>query len=173
MISDGRTNANRKVQVKGVGENLLPTAQEWGLWWPGPPVAAPGTRHRHTDLLCYLCPGQALVPELHDLLRRGGVSLRTAPTQSDASRLELLADRAPMNALFGTDLSQGPALGVQVGCAVNVHGVTVTAQSPKTWSAVLVIGCVGSARGIRWPLGCDVLVDVEEVARIVRPLDLD
>jgi hypothetical protein len=101
------------------------------------------------------------------------VSLRTAPTQSDASRLELLADRAPMNAQFGTDLSQGPALGVQVGCAVNVHGVTVTAQSPKTWSAVLVIGCVGSARGIRWPLGCDVLVDVEEVARIVRPLDLD
>ena len=26
---------------------------------------------------------------------------------------------------------------------------------------------------IRWPLGCDVLVDVEEVAGIVRPLDLD
>ena len=27
MISDGRTNANRKVLIKGVGENLLPTAQ--------------------------------------------------------------------------------------------------------------------------------------------------
>jgi hypothetical protein len=26
MISDGRSNANRKVLVKGVGEHLLPTA---------------------------------------------------------------------------------------------------------------------------------------------------
>ena len=29
MISDHRTNANRKVLVKCVGENLLPTAQAW------------------------------------------------------------------------------------------------------------------------------------------------
>jgi hypothetical protein len=27
MISDGRTDANRKVLVKGVDENLLPTAK--------------------------------------------------------------------------------------------------------------------------------------------------
>jgi hypothetical protein len=58
-------------------------------------------------------------------------------------------------------------------CTLNVHGVTVSAQSPRTWSAVLVIGCVGSARHIRWALGCDVLVEVEEVARIVGTLDLD
>jgi hypothetical protein len=29
MISDGCTNTNRKVLVKRVGENLLPTAQAW------------------------------------------------------------------------------------------------------------------------------------------------
>jgi hypothetical protein len=44
---------------------------------------------------------------------------------------------------------------------------------PRTWLAVLVIGCAGPVRRIRWPLRCDVLVDVEEVAGIVRPLDLD
>ena len=68
MISDGCTNANRKVLVKGVGEHLLPAAQAWGLWRPGPPVAAPGTGNRHIDLFCYLRPGQALVTQLQDLL---------------------------------------------------------------------------------------------------------
>jgi hypothetical protein len=42
----------------------------------------------------------------------------------------LLADRAPMSAQLGTDLTQGPALGVQVGCAFNVHGATATAAGP-------------------------------------------
>ena len=97
----------------------------------------------------------------------------TAATHGDAGTLELLAHRGRSEAQLRTDLAQGPALGVQVGCTLNVHGVTVTAQSPKTWSAVLVIGCVGSARRIRWRLGCVVLIDVEEVAGIVRPLDLD
>jgi hypothetical protein len=32
MISDSRTNPDREVLVKGVGEHLLPTAQLWGLW---------------------------------------------------------------------------------------------------------------------------------------------
>jgi hypothetical protein len=31
MISDGGSHTNRKILVKGVGENLLPTAQAWGL----------------------------------------------------------------------------------------------------------------------------------------------
>ena len=78
MISDRRTDANRKVLIKGVGEHLLPTAQAWRLWRPGPPVAAPGTGNRHIDLFCYLIPGQALVTKLHDLLRGGGMSGRTA-----------------------------------------------------------------------------------------------
>jgi hypothetical protein len=98
---------------------------------------------------------------------------RTARTHGDAGTSELLADRAQMNAQLSTDLAEGPALGVQVGSTLNVHRATVTAQSTKTWSAVLVIGCVGSVRRIRSPLGCDVLVDVEEVARIVGTLDLD
>jgi hypothetical protein len=116
MISDRRPDANGKILVECVGEQLLPTAQAWGPRRPGPPVAAPSTRSRHTDLLCHLIPGQALVPELQDLLRRRGVSPRTAATQRDASPLELLADRAPMNAQLDTNLTEGPTLGVQVGC---------------------------------------------------------
>jgi hypothetical protein len=33
-----------------------------------------------------------------------------------------------MNAQLGTDLAQGPALGIQVGCTLNFHGATVTAS---------------------------------------------
>ena len=84
MISDGCSDANRKVLVKGVGENLLPTAQAWGLWRPGPPVAAPGTGNSHIDLFCHLSPGQALVTQLQDLLCGGGMSGRTAATHGDA-----------------------------------------------------------------------------------------
>jgi hypothetical protein len=43
MIGDGRSNANRKVLIKGVSENLLPTGEPWGLGRPGFPVPAPGT----------------------------------------------------------------------------------------------------------------------------------
>jgi hypothetical protein len=84
----------------------------------------------------------------------------------------MMADRAPVNTQLGTDLAQGPALGVQVRSTLNIHGDTVMAQSPKD----VVRGPsyrLRRARRIRWRLGCDVLVDVEEVARIVRPLDLD
>jgi hypothetical protein len=53
-----------------------------------------------------------------------------AATQSDASPLELLAGRAPMNAQLGTDLAQGPApWGVQVGCTLDVYRATVTSLS--------------------------------------------
>ena len=48
------------------------------------------------------------------------MSGRTAATHGDAGTLELLADRAPVNAQLGTDLAQGPALAVQVGCTLNV-----------------------------------------------------
>ena len=61
MISDGRSDANRKVLIKRVCERLLPAAQAWRLWWTGSPVAAPGTRNRHVDLLGNLIPGQASV----------------------------------------------------------------------------------------------------------------
>jgi hypothetical protein len=35
-----------------------------------------------------------------------------------------------MNAKLGTDLMQGPAVGVQVGWALNIHRATVTAAGP-------------------------------------------
>ena len=103
MISDGWTDTNRRVLVKRIGENLLPTAQARGLWWACPPVAAPGTGNGHIDLLGHLAPGQALVTQLQDLLGGGGVSRRAA-TRGDAGAMELLADSAPMNAQLGTDL---------------------------------------------------------------------
>jgi hypothetical protein len=50
MISDGRSDTDRKVLIKGVGKNLLPTTQALGCRRPGPPVAAPDTGNRHIDL---------------------------------------------------------------------------------------------------------------------------
>ena len=129
MISDRRSDANRKVLVKCVGENLLPTAQAWGLWRPGPPVAAPGAGDRHIDLLCYLWPGQALVTQLKDLLRGSRMSGSTAATHGDAGTAKLLAHGGRSDAQLGTDLAQGPTLGVQVGCTLNVHRATVTSLS--------------------------------------------
>ena len=38
-------------------------------------------------------------------------------------------DSAPMNAPLVTDLAQGPTLGVQVGCTLNIHRATVTSLS--------------------------------------------
>jgi len=121
MISDGCTYANRKVLIKSLSENLLPPAQAWRLCWPRPPVAAPDTGNRHIDLFCYLIPGETLVAQLNDLFRGGGMGGRSPRTHGDAGTLELFADRAPMNAQVCTDLAKGPALGVQVGCALNVH----------------------------------------------------
>ena len=72
MISDGCPDANSKVLVKRVGENLLATAQLWRLGRPGSPVAAPCARNSHIHLFCYLTPGQALVTKLHDLLCEAG-----------------------------------------------------------------------------------------------------
>jgi hypothetical protein len=62
-----------------------------------------------------------VVTKLHDLLCRGEMRRRTAGTHRDTGLLELLADCAPMNAQLGTDLAQSPALGVQVGCTLNIH----------------------------------------------------
>jgi hypothetical protein len=81
------------------------------------------------DLLCYLWPGQALVTQLKDLLGGGMMSRSAAATQRDAGPLELLADGGPMHAQLGTDLAQGPTLGVQVDCTLNVHRVTVASLS--------------------------------------------
>jgi hypothetical protein len=120
MISDGCAYANRKVVVQGVGEHLLPTAQAWRLGWPGPTIAAPGTRNRHVDLSCYLVPSQALVTQFQDLLCRRGMRTSTA-THGDAGPTKLIAHGGPGNPQLGTDLAQSTTLGVQVGCTLYVH----------------------------------------------------
>jgi hypothetical protein len=73
MISDGCTDANCKVLVKGVGSTCCQRPTRWGLWWLGPTVAAPGTRNGHIDLFCHVTPGQALATQLHDLIGGGGM----------------------------------------------------------------------------------------------------
>jgi hypothetical protein len=62
------------------------------------------------------------------------MSGRSAATPHDAGPLEPLAHRAPMSAQRRTDLAEGPALGVQVGCTLNVHGDTVTTRSAGSGS---------------------------------------
>jgi hypothetical protein len=85
----------------------------------------------------------------------------------------MIADRGLRDAQLGSDLAQGPALGVQIGCTLNIHCVTVTAQCQgRVWRPWLSAES-DRPRGIRWSLGCDVLVEVEEVAGIVGSLDLD
>jgi hypothetical protein len=125
MISNGCTYANGKVLIKSINEHLLPTTPMRRLGWPGPPVAAPRTRDSHIDLFCHLIPGQALITELQDLVwRRGG--LEDTTTHGDPGAAQLIAKGGLREAQLGTNLAQGPALGVQVGCTVNVYDVTVT-----------------------------------------------
>jgi hypothetical protein len=101
-------------------------------WVAGPSGSGSTHGNRHIDLFCHLIPGQALVTQLHDLLCGDGMWRRTAATHADANALELLGDCAPVNVQLGTDLAQAPALGVQVGCTLNVHGATVAS---KSWRA--------------------------------------
>ena len=205
MISYGRTDTKCKVLIERLGENLLPTAQAWKLRRPGPPVAAPGTGNRHTDLLCYLWPGQALVTEFPDLLcRRGvsprtaathrdagtaklmahrgpcdvqlgtdlpqgpagqalvtefpdllcrrGVSPRTAATHRDAGTAKLMAHRGPCDVQLGTDLPQGPALGVQIGRPLNVHGATVASLSRIVFPPIGDAFCEGRHHLSSWSI---------------------
>jgi hypothetical protein len=134
MISDGRPDTDREVLVERVGQHPLPPAQAWGLWRPGSPVAAPRTGASHIDPFCDLGPAQASITKLRDLLRRCGVCGGAAATHGDAGPAKLLADRRRGNAQLGADLAQGPALGVQVGCTLNVHCATVTSRSAPSRS---------------------------------------
>jgi hypothetical protein len=68
MISNGGPDTNGKILIKRVCENLLPTAQAWGLRRPGLPVATPCTRASHIYLFCDFGPAQVLVTEIQDLL---------------------------------------------------------------------------------------------------------
>ena len=53
------------------------------------------------------------------------MSGRTVATHRAAGRAKLFAHRGRRDAQLRTDLPQRPALGVQVGCTLNVHRVTV------------------------------------------------
>ena len=65
--------------------------------------------------------GVTVIRFAKDLLRRSWMSGSTAPTHGDAGTTKLMAHCRRRDAQLGTDLAQGPALGVQVGCTLNVH----------------------------------------------------
>ena len=50
MISTECPYANRKILIKSLGEDLLPSAQPGPNWRPGPSVAAPDAGNRYIDL---------------------------------------------------------------------------------------------------------------------------
>jgi hypothetical protein len=66
---------------------------------------------------------------------------RAAATHDGSGTLELFADCAPMNAQLGSDLAQGPALGVEVGCTLIVHG-RYRNQSQEDRLSIEIAGCV-------------------------------
>jgi hypothetical protein len=66
------------------------------------------------------------------------VSRRTAATRAHTSAMELFADRGPVNAKLRTNPSQGPVLGIQLGCTLNVHGATVAVTGVDVASRDLV-----------------------------------
>jgi hypothetical protein len=54
----------------------------------------------------------------------------TAATHHDAGTTKLMGRR---DAQLGTDLAQGPTLGVQVGCPLNVHERHHNESQPEHW----------------------------------------
>jgi hypothetical protein len=67
------------------------------------------------------------------------MSWRTAATHGDAGVAELMAHGGPGNAQLGTDLTQGPALAVEVGRTLNVHRDTVTAGATRGDAAAMTV----------------------------------
>jgi hypothetical protein len=60
-----------------------------------------------------------------------------AATQGDAGTAKLMAHAGPRNAQLGTDLAQGPTLGVQVGCRQQTRGrglSDVLERTFKSWA---------------------------------------
>jgi hypothetical protein len=124
MINNGRSNADRKVLVKRLCEDLLPTAQARRLWWPGVPLATPCPGNCHVDLFCHFSPGQTLVAQVEDLLGGGWVFRWADGTHGDTGATKMIVDYVRLNAQLGADLAQGPALGVQLCRTLNVHRTT-------------------------------------------------
>jgi hypothetical protein len=137
MISDGRSDADREMLVKRVGEHLLPAAESGRLRRPGPAVAAPCAGDRHADLLGHLIPGQALVTQLQDLLCGGWMSGSAAATNGDPGATKFMAHGGPGNAQLSTDLAQGQPLSVQVLAGmVRMLSEDVQAMAPHNTHAI-------------------------------------
>jgi hypothetical protein len=83
MITNGRSDTNRKVLIKRRGEHLLPTAQACGLGGHclRQRLQTPeAVRYRS---VCYLPPGQASITQLHRRLSKpaqGTCYLSMSPT---------------------------------------------------------------------------------------------
>ena len=124
MINDSCSNTDRKVLVKRLDENLLPSAQARRLWWPGLLVATPCPGNSHVDPFRHLSLGQTLVTQVEDLLGGGWVRRCADGTHGDTGATEMIMNNIRSNVQLCADLAQGPALGIQLCCTLNVHRTT-------------------------------------------------
>jgi hypothetical protein len=115
MISYGRSDANGKVLVECVGENLLPTAQARRPFVAG--LSGSDSMHQSESYLPVLRPrsSSGLGHEVPGSVvwRWDGPEVRRDAWKRQPGE----ADGPPWsgNAQLGTDLAQTPTLGVQVG----------------------------------------------------------
>jgi hypothetical protein len=164
MISNGCPYADSEVLIKRLGKDLLPTARAWGRGRQCLPVAAPCARASHTYLVCDLGPAQVLVTKLQDLIGGGGMSGRAAATHGDAGLAKLIAHRGPGTSQLGSDLAQGPALAVQVGCTVHFHSATVA----RSCAGVTSVGPFRNRAGLTRSIDADLSRRMVEPGEPVR-----
>ena len=67
---------------------------------------------------------------------------RSVATHGDTGAAKLIAHGGPGNAQLGTDLAQGPALGVQLCRTLNVHSAT---RKELRQSSAFVVGSLWPA----------------------------
>jgi hypothetical protein len=126
----------------------------------------------HIDLFCHLIQVRpwSRSPTICCLRRDEQEERRDA---GEAGTAKLMAHGSPGNRPARRRSGAGSDPGRTSRPPLNLHGVTLTAQPQGGGGGASYSSASDRARRIRWPSGCDVLVDVEEVAGIVRPLDLD
>ena len=113
MISDCRPHTNRKDFRQGRRRKPAANGPSVGTLAVGPPIAAPRTGNGHTDLLCYLWPGQAYQLQRTSRAQppdRGRPSPLCPDTRYNAGR--------PGTAVLSRDSRDSPTYGVARGTSM-------------------------------------------------------
>jgi hypothetical protein len=115
-----------------------PSPGSWGLQRLGPPGAAPDAGNPHTDLFCHSFQVRrwSRSPTICCLRRDEQEERRDA---GEAGTAKLMAHGSPGNRPARRRSGAGSDPGRTSRPPLNLHGVTLTAQSPRMWPAVLAI----------------------------------